>query len=190
MQAGADISKVDIPALTKRTQNAGTEVVEAKAGAGSATLSMAYAAARMAGSCLGAMAGKDGVVECAFVKSDIVPGLDFFASRLRLGRDGIAEFLPLGELRWLSFAMLSSFLRPFRAAMRLARSLSADRRHERSVCVLGNDAPLCSMMANVSRTPRAFAGALSELEQKGLEELKDELKGSIQKGVNFVAGQA
>ena len=38
--------------LTTRIQNAGTEVVEAKAGKGSATLSMAYAAARMAESCL------------------------------------------------------------------------------------------------------------------------------------------
>lgn len=39
-------------ALTERIQNAGTEVVEAKAGKGSATLSMAYAAGRMAESCL------------------------------------------------------------------------------------------------------------------------------------------
>jgi malate dehydrogenase len=38
--------------LTERIQNAGTEVVEAKAGKGSATLSMAYAAGRMAESCL------------------------------------------------------------------------------------------------------------------------------------------
>ena len=38
----------ELEALTVRIQNAGTEVVEAKAGAGSATLSMAYAAARMA----------------------------------------------------------------------------------------------------------------------------------------------
>lgn len=39
----------EVEALTIRIQNAGTEVVEAKAGAGSATLSMAYAAARMVG---------------------------------------------------------------------------------------------------------------------------------------------
>ncbi|RVW12018.1 Malate dehydrogenase, chloroplastic [Vitis vinifera] len=36
----------EVEELTVRIQNAGTEVVEAKAGAGSATLSMAYAAAR------------------------------------------------------------------------------------------------------------------------------------------------
>lgn len=35
------LSDEDIKALTKRTQEGGTEVVEAKAGKGSATLSMA-----------------------------------------------------------------------------------------------------------------------------------------------------
>merc|ERR1719318_2055423 len=54
----------EIASLTDRIQNAGTEVVQAKAGAGSATLSMAYAGARFAFSILEAMNGKKGVVEC------------------------------------------------------------------------------------------------------------------------------
>ena len=41
----------------------GTEVVKAKAGAGSATLSMAYAAARFTDSLIKAMNGQEGVVE-------------------------------------------------------------------------------------------------------------------------------
>ena len=41
-----EFSADELEKLTVRIQNAGTEVVEAKAGAGSATLSMAYAAAR------------------------------------------------------------------------------------------------------------------------------------------------
>ena len=84
--------------LTKRIQNGGTEVVEAKAGAGSATLSMAYAAARFAESCLRALRGEGGVVECAYVASAAVPGLEFFASPVRLGRGGVEAFLPLGPL--------------------------------------------------------------------------------------------
>ena len=43
---GVSLSQADIEELTPRIQEAGTEVVEAKAGAGSATLSMAQAAAR------------------------------------------------------------------------------------------------------------------------------------------------
>lgn len=40
------MSDEEIVALTKRTQDGGTEVVEAKAGKGSATLSMAYVSIR------------------------------------------------------------------------------------------------------------------------------------------------
>ena len=85
-------------AMTTRIQNAGTEVVEAKAGAGSATLSMAYAAARMAESVLLAKNGEKNVVECTYVESNIVPDLPYFSSKVVLGPDGVAEFLPLGEL--------------------------------------------------------------------------------------------
>ena len=84
--------------LTDRIQNAGTEVVEAKAGAGSATLSMAYAAARMAESVLLGLDGVEGVVECTYVESTLVPGFDFFASKVRLGKEGVEEILGFGEL--------------------------------------------------------------------------------------------
>lgn len=57
------------------------EVVQAKAGAGSATLSMAWAAARFAEACLRAMAGEGGVVECAYVPSTMT-SLPFFASQV------------------------------------------------------------------------------------------------------------
>ena len=63
-------------ALTERIQNAGTEVVEAKAGAGSATLSMAYAAARMAESTLLGLQGEPNMFECAFVDSEVSFGVD------------------------------------------------------------------------------------------------------------------
>jgi hypothetical protein len=45
-----------------------TQVVEAKGGAGSATLSMAYAAARFVESCLRAQMGESNVTEYAFVQ--------------------------------------------------------------------------------------------------------------------------
>ena len=56
-----------LKALTERIQDAGTEVVKAKAGAGSATLSMAYAGARFAFSMIRAMNG-EAVTECAYVR--------------------------------------------------------------------------------------------------------------------------
>lgn len=83
-----------IRALTNRIQNAGTEVVEAKAGTGSATLSMAAAAHRFAESCLRALNGESGVVECAYVENgeEVSRGLPFFALPVKLGRAGVAGF--------------------------------------------------------------------------------------------------
>lgn len=83
--------------LTIRIQDAGTEVVTAKAGAGSATLSMAYAAARFGDSCLAAMAGKP-VRICAYVQSSQVPDIPFFAGPVKLGPSGIEEVLSLGVM--------------------------------------------------------------------------------------------
>lgn len=48
---------------------------------------MAYAAAKFAESCLRAIAGES-VVECAYVESHLTE-LPFFASRVRLDRNGI-----------------------------------------------------------------------------------------------------
>ena len=90
-------SAEDIAALSVRVQNAGTEVVEAKAGAGSATLSMAYAAARFAESCLRGLQG-DKVYECAYLESNLVDGVGYFASKVQLGPNGCEEIFEVGEV--------------------------------------------------------------------------------------------
>jgi malate dehydrogenase len=87
----------ELKALTVRIQNAGTEVVEAKAGAGSATLSMAYAAARFTDSLIKAMKGQEGVVECAYVESNVTE-CTYFSTPLVLGPNGIEKNLGLGNL--------------------------------------------------------------------------------------------
>lgn len=94
--------KVDFPqdqleALTGRIQEAGTEVVKAKDGAGSATLSMAYAGARFVFSLLDAMNGKEGVIECSFVRSEET-ACPYFSTPLLLGKNGIEKNLGLGKL--------------------------------------------------------------------------------------------
>ncbi|KAK1363411.1 malate dehydrogenase [Heracleum sosnowskyi] len=82
----------EVEELTVRIQNAGTEVVEAKAGAGSATLSMAYAAARFVESSLRALDGDGDVYECAFVQSELTE-LPYFASRIKLGKKGVEAII-------------------------------------------------------------------------------------------------
>ncbi|XP_023164805.1 malate dehydrogenase, mitochondrial [Drosophila hydei] len=86
-----------IEKLTVRIQEAGTEVVKAKAGAGSATLSMAYAGARFAGSLLKGLNGDKNVIECSYVQSTITEAT-FFSTPLVLGKNGLQENLGLPKL--------------------------------------------------------------------------------------------
>lgn len=90
-------SEQEIDALTKRIQEAGTEVVKAKAGAGSATLSMAYAGARFANSLLRGLSGEKNVIECSYVESNVTDAA-FFSTPLELGKDGIKKNLGLPKL--------------------------------------------------------------------------------------------
>ncbi|EDW61265.2 malate dehydrogenase, mitochondrial [Drosophila virilis] len=83
--------------MLTRIQEAGTEVVKAKAGKGSATLSMAYAAANFVNSILRAMNNEENVIECAYVASDVSEA-EYFASPLLLGPKGIKENLGVPEL--------------------------------------------------------------------------------------------
>merc|ERR1719359_2627042 len=95
--AAASISAGKIPELDERVQNAGTEVVKAKNGKGSATLSMAYAGARLGKAVLAGLAGVP-TTECAYVESNVVAGLPYFASKVTFGRNGVETVHPIGNL--------------------------------------------------------------------------------------------
>ncbi|EFA04972.1 malate dehydrogenase, mitochondrial [Tribolium castaneum] len=86
-----------LKALTERIQEAGTEVVKAKAGAGSATLSMAYAGARFAISLIRALKGEQNIIECAYVESNLTEA-KYFSTPLLLGKNGLEKNLGLGKL--------------------------------------------------------------------------------------------
>ncbi|WP_226397158.1 malate dehydrogenase [Haemophilus sp. Marseille-Q0026] len=93
-----DFTQEEIESLTYRIQNAGTEVVEAKAGGGSATLSMAEAGARFAVAVFKALLGED-CVRYAYVESKKDSGYpEFFAHPVRFGLTGVEELLPIGQL--------------------------------------------------------------------------------------------
>lgn len=92
------MSPEDIDALTRRTQDGGTEVVQAKAGAGSATLSMAYAGALFGDACLRGLNGQKNVIECSYVESDVQEGVSHFSSKVKLGPEGVQEIHSVGEI--------------------------------------------------------------------------------------------
>lgn len=86
-----------IPDLDKHVQDAGTDVVNAKGGKGSATLSMAYAGARLGKSILAGLSGRR-TVECAYVASTIEEGFPYFTSKVVFGDSGVVKVLPVGDM--------------------------------------------------------------------------------------------
>merc|ERR1712060_401422 len=76
-------------ALTHRIMFGGDEVVKAKDGGGSATLSMAYSGAEFADKVMAGLAGEAGVTECTFVETDKVAGCKFFSLPVTLGKEGV-----------------------------------------------------------------------------------------------------
>jgi len=87
----------EVKALTHRIQFGGDEVVKAKDGAGSATLSMAFAGAHFTLQVLRALNGESGIVECSFIQSTIT-SVPFFSSQITLGVDGVQKIHDLGTL--------------------------------------------------------------------------------------------
>ena len=96
----SDIAGEKLDALINRIQFGGDEVVKAKDGAGSATLSMAMAGARFAESLLKAAQGTKGVIEPTFVESPLYKdqGCTFFASRVELGPNGVEKIHDIGKV--------------------------------------------------------------------------------------------
>jgi malate dehydrogenase len=96
-ESGRKIPADKVMDLDKRIQDAGTEVVNAKGGKGSATLSMAYAGARFGAAVLKGLAGEE-CIECAYVQSNVVDGVGYFSSKVTLGANGVMAVHPIGDL--------------------------------------------------------------------------------------------
>ena len=117
-QSGYEFSDEDAAAMTKRIQNAGTEVVEAKAGGGSATLSMGQAAAKFGLSLVRALNGEKDVVECSYVEGsgDLAR---FFAQPVLLGKNGVEKILDYGNLSEFEEATLNDALETLRSDIKI-----------------------------------------------------------------------
>jgi len=106
----ASFASSDLEALTTRVQFGGDEVVKAKDGAGSATLSMAYAGAEFSTKILRAIKGETGITVPTYVnltsdssggealKKELGKELDYFSAVVELGSNGVSKILPLGKI--------------------------------------------------------------------------------------------
>ena len=118
--------------LVHRVQFGGDEVVQAKAGAGSATLSMAYAGARFANALFRGLAGEKGVITPSYVRSPLFEseGIDFFASNIELGVRVCVHISLIAMTNWYHGSLTVS-RRFTRLASSLLRSRSTSRPRRR-----------------------------------------------------------
>jgi len=106
----AETSEETLKQLTHRIQFGGDEVVKAKDGAGSATLSMAYAGAEFAFKVLRALSGEKGIISPSYVHLSADPNgggvvqkelgrpVEYFSAPIELGKNGVEKILPLGKV--------------------------------------------------------------------------------------------
>ncbi|HJS14754.1 MAG TPA: malate dehydrogenase [Rheinheimera sp.] len=114
----------EVSSLTYRIQNAGTEVVEAKAGGGSATLSMGQAAARFCVSLVKGLQGEK-VTEYAYVEGQ-GEHARFFAQPIVLGKNGVEALLPIGELSAYEQKAMNDMLGTLKADITLGEEFVAN----------------------------------------------------------------
>ncbi|XP_045140609.1 malate dehydrogenase, mitochondrial [Echinops telfairi] len=84
---------------------------------GSATLSMAYAGARFVFSIVDALNGKEGVIECSFVKSQETD-CAYFSTPLLLGRNGLEKNLGIGKVSSFEERMIADALPELKASIK------------------------------------------------------------------------
>lgn len=140
---------------------------------GSATLSMAYAGARFTFSLLDAMNGKEGVVECAFVRSEETE-CKYFSTPLLLGV----------SLARPSLDVTSSYVQIIEGQSNNSNLV----KYAFFFSLLFNFFfffPSFSQKNGIEKN--LGLGKLSAFEEKLVAEAIDELKGSIKKGEDFVS---
>jgi len=97
---GTTFTVDEAKALTQKVKDAGTAIVNAKDGNGSATLSMAYAASRFANSIIRAINGEV-VRDVAFIDAHsfkVETPTVYFGLPIELGKDGITKVHPIPSL--------------------------------------------------------------------------------------------
>ncbi|KAJ2914889.1 hypothetical protein MD484_g5517, partial [Candolleomyces efflorescens] len=113
-------AKDSLDALVNRIQFGGDEVVKAKNGAGSATLSMAYAGAEFAAKIIRAIKGEKGIIAPTYVNlaadaegaaaltKELGTELAYFSSNVELGPEGVAKITPLGAITEAESALVKA----------------------------------------------------------------------------------
>jgi len=154
---GKSISGETYSKLVHRIQFGGDEVVKAKDGAGSATLSMAYAGAKFTNAILRGLNGEKGVITPTFVKNELFAdqGVDFFSSNVELGvrilLNLVTEYVvyvSYSSSKMVSRRFILSALSLLRSRSCLRLACPTSRRTSRRVTPLLHRSPHCYRRQN------------------------------------------
>ncbi|KAH0834055.1 lactate/malate dehydrogenase [Lanmaoa asiatica] len=116
----SSVDKSTIDSVIHHIQFGGDEVVKAKDGAGSATLSMAYAGAEFAGKVIRALNGEKGIVVPTFVnleadqvggealKKELGKDIQYFSAPVELGPNGVEKIKGLGNITAAETALIAA----------------------------------------------------------------------------------
>jgi malate dehydrogenase len=116
------VDQTKFDALVNRIQYGGDEVVKAKDGAGSATLSMAYAGAEFASKIIRAINGEKGLVVPTYVnlaadeaggpalRKEIGEDLEYFSAPVELGPNGVEKINALGSITPVETVLIKAAL--------------------------------------------------------------------------------
>ncbi|KAG0035205.1 hypothetical protein BGZ81_011249 [Podila clonocystis] len=137
---GQAFTKDQLQTLTHRIQYGGDEVVKAKDGAGSATLSMAYAGARFTSAILEAtVGGKTGLIESTYVNLLADPestsafrtktGLDYFAQDVEFGPEGVSRIVPLPDISDYEQSLLNEAIPELKTNITKGASFITNSKH-------------------------------------------------------------
>jgi len=113
--------------ITKRVKEAGTAVVNAKDGAGSATLSMAYAAARFADNLIKARHGHT-IREIAYVDAKSLKATapaDYFGLAIDINKDGVQKVHPLPQMNEYEQSQLTEAVKALEGNIKTGVSFSS-----------------------------------------------------------------
>ncbi|KAG8215297.1 lactate/malate dehydrogenase [Butyriboletus roseoflavus] len=116
----SSFEKSALESLVHRIQFGGDEVVKAKDGTGSATLSMAYAGAEFAGKVIRALKGEKGIVAPTYVhldadkvggealKAELGKDIQYFSAPVELGPNGVEKIKGLGKITDAEKALITA----------------------------------------------------------------------------------
>ncbi|KAK9762842.1 hypothetical protein K7432_011029 [Basidiobolus ranarum] len=135
LTATRDLNQEQIEALSYHIQFAGDEVIVAKGGITSATLSMAFAGNRFVSNILEAtVGGRTGIIEPAYVHlaadaeggSEVQKDTDceYFAINVELGSGGIERIIPFGPISEYESRLLKEAILELQANIKLGNDFS------------------------------------------------------------------